>query len=119
MTNPIPTPSPEQIASDRYYLGTSETAKEIAVGDGLRMLHDLKTIGKVHPAQRWYRYWQKTSEGWVFEGMQFGRNEIVRGDRGCCMPGRCLMVGEHYASECHDAEMLEAFEREMRRSDRP
>lgn len=45
----------------------------------------------------------------------YGDHEEFR----CCMPDRCLMVGEHYASECHDAEMLESWEREMKRSDRP
>lgn len=25
----------------------------------------------------------------------------------CCMPGECLMPGEHMRSECHNAQMLE------------
>lgn len=29
-------------------------------------------------------------------------------EEGCCMPGRCLMPGDHLPSECHDAEMMEA-----------
>lgn len=30
--------------------------------------------------------------------------------RKCCFPGECCMPGEHYAHECHTAEMLEAYE---------
>lgn len=31
---------------------------------------------------------------------------------GCCFPERCLMPAEHMKSECHDAEMVEAYARE-------
>jgi hypothetical protein len=30
----------------------------------------------------------------------------------CAMPGRCLMMGWHLASECHDAEMMAEAMRE-------
>ena len=26
---------------------------------------------------------------------------------GCCFPGKCLMPGEHFESECHTVEMVE------------
>lgn len=28
---------------------------------------------------------------------------------GCCFPGECIMPGEHLRSECHTAEMMEAY----------
>lgn len=31
---------------------------------------------------------------------------------GCVFPGRCLMPGLHYPSECHTVEMIEAIEAE-------
>ena len=28
---------------------------------------------------------------------------------GCLFPGKCCMPGEHFVSECHTAEMMEAY----------
>lgn len=33
---------------------------------------------------------------------------------GCCFPGQCCMVGEHFTSECHTAEMMRDYESEAR-----
>lgn len=35
---------------------------------------------------------------------------------GCCFPGECCMPGPHLKSECHTAQMVRDFERDMRRS---
>ena len=67
-----PTVEPEQIASDLHYLSTSKIAKRKPIGSRVRSLHDMSTIGKVHPSQRWHRVWDKTQDGWKFVGLQFG-----------------------------------------------
>lgn len=37
------------------------------------------------------------------------RDTDTLGDEGCLFPDQCCMPGHHYTSECHTAEMLEAW----------
>jgi hypothetical protein len=73
-----PTVNPEQIAGDAYYFATSKNLKASAVGRRVRMLHNISDFGKVHVSQRWHRIWIKTENGWKYEGLQFGREPLVK-----------------------------------------
>lgn len=68
-------PTVEQIAGDRYYFETCKARKAMPIGTRCRVLHDLGDIGKKKMSDRWYRVWRKTDQGWVFDGMQFGRGD--------------------------------------------
>lgn len=70
-----PVPTVEQIASD-LYLETCKDAKTSAIGSRCRLLNNTDDFGKKRSGDRWYRVWRKTDQGWLFEGMQFGRNPI-------------------------------------------
>ena len=46
-------------------------------------------------------------------------DERERPDTRCQFPGACLMPGDHLSSECHTAEMLEDYLKEIADEFRP
>ena len=52
-----------------------------------------------------------------YDDPDYGRHlePLAEPGRGCCFPGRCLTVGDHDPAECVSAEMVEEYERNLRK----